>query len=316
MTLLPAIEAYVELKRSLGAVFSTDARILRSFGRSLGDVPLDAISAESCRSFCRGQGPPTRFWERKHTTLRGFCRYLVSRGHLRASPLPEPGPRIRVSFQPYIYSHDELQRLLDATAILDPRDSAWKPRTYRTLLLLLYGAGLRAGEALRLRCCDVDLDDRVLAIWDTKFFKSRLVPIGGGLGRMLEAYHSERARLPMSAGGRSVFFATEAGTAISLGKLETAFVQLREHAGIRRPPTDRWQPRLHDLRHAFAVHRLIAWYREGADVQARLPLLATYLGHVNVSGTRVYLTMTPDLLAEASRRFENYASMEKEKHHD
>jgi len=155
MTLLPAIDAYVELKRSLGAVFSTDSRILRSFGRSLGDAPLGAISAESCRSFCRGDGPPTRFWGRKHTTLRGFCRYLVSRGHLRASPLPEPGPRIRASFQPYIYSHDELQRLLDATVILDPRDSAWKPRTYRTLLLLLYGAGLRAGEALRLRCCDV-----------------------------------------------------------------------------------------------------------------------------------------------------------------
>jgi site-specific recombinase XerD len=154
----------------------------------------------------------------------------------------------------------------------------------------------------------VDLAARLLAIWDTKFFKSRLVPIGDELSQALDAYRQVRQRLPLTAETRSVFFCTSMGLAISLAKLEKVFVRLREHVGIRRPATDRWQPRLHDLRGTFAVHRLIAWYRAGADVQACLPLLATYLGHINLSGTQTYLTMTPELLAEASRRFERYAA--------
>jgi site-specific recombinase XerD len=154
----------------------------------------------------------------------------------------------------------------------------------------------------------VDLADRVLAVWDTKFFKSRLVPIGCDLGKALKVYQTARQQLPLPDEARSAFFCTRTGHAISLAALEGVFVLLREHAGIRRPAADRWQPRLHDLRHSFAVHRLIAWYREGADVQACLPLLATYLGHINLAGTQTYLTMTPELLAEASRRFERYAS--------
>jgi len=316
MTLLAAIEAYLTLKHALGAVFSVDARILRSFGRTLGDIPVGTISPEQCRAFCRGSGPPTRFWPRKHEALRGFFRYLVGRGHLVMSPLPEPAPRIRSTFRPYVYSHDELRRLLDGTATLVSKRSVLQPPTLRILLLLLYGAGLRAGEALRLRCCDVDLSQRVLSIWDTKFFKSRLVPVGASLCEALAHYRKERLRLPLPEGDRSPFFATPAGKAIRLGRLEAAFARLREQAGVRRPQTERWQPRLHDLRATFAVHRLIAWYRDGADVQARLPFLATYLGHVNLSGTQNYLTMTPELLDQASLRFERYASPAKETDHD
>jgi integrase/recombinase XerD len=316
MTLLPAIEAYIRLKRSLGAVFSSDARILQSFGRRLGDIPLHTISSETCHAFCRGPGPPTRFWERKSVTLHGFFTYLVGRGHLTASPLCEPHPRVRRTFQPYIFSLVELQRLLDATTTLASNRCPLNPLTFRSLLLVLYGAGLRPGEALRLRCCDVDLPNRLLAIWDTKFFKSRLVPIGTQLTHHLKLYRYERKSLPLPDGDRSAFFATPTGTPIPLGKLERVFSRLRRQAGLRRPATERWQPRLHDLRHAFAVHRLIAWYRAGANVQAMLPLLATYLGHLNVSGTQAYLTMTPELLAEASHRFEGYASVTKEDTHE
>ncbi len=316
MTLNEAVDSYVALKRSMGAVFSAETRILRSFARALGDIPLDTVDAEATHAFCRGTGPPTRWWERKHQALRGFFTYLVNRGHLSASPLPERGPRIPHSFEPYIYSRDELQRLLDATAILEDSCLPLQDTTFRTLLLTLYGAGLRPSESLRLRCCDVDLDKRVLVIWDTKFFKSRLVPIGTALSTALDTYHKARLHLPMSAGTRSAFFASHTGKAIKLGKLENVFVRLREHAGVQRPPEARWQPRLHDMRHSFAVHRLIAWYREGADVQACLPLLSTYLGHVNVSGTQAYLTMTPELLAEASKRFEFYAAIGEEEKHD
>lgn len=315
MTLTEAVESYLSLKRSLGAVFSADARILRSFVRALGDPPLESIHRETCQAFCRGTGPPTRFWERKHYTLRGFFDYLVGRGHLPRSPLPDAGPQIPRSFQAYIYSHDELRQILDATSILET--NRWKEQalTFRTILLVLYGAGLRPGEALRLRCCDVDLGARLLAIWDTKFFQSRLVPVGADLCKTLGSYRTVRQQLPLLDEMRSSFFCTSTGHAISLAKLEKVFVRLREHAGIRRPATDRWQPRLHDIRHAFAVARLIAWYREGADVQACLPLLATYLGHINLSGTQTYLTMTPELLGEASLRFERYVALPREDDH-
>lgn len=315
MTLRAAVEAYVTLKQTLGAVFSVDARILRSFARTVGDVPLDTLSAVACQAFCRGPGPPTRFSTRKHESLRGFFRYLVGRAHLRASPLPEPAPQAPSFFRPYIYSPDELRRLLDATATRAGRRALVPPETVRTLLLLLYGAGLRAGEALRLRRCDVDLRDRVLVIRETKFFQSRLVPIGTRLGAALARYATWREGLPLSAGGRSPFFATRTGQAVPLARLERAFVRLRQQAGVRRPAGDRWQPRLHDLRATFAVHRLLAWYREGVDLQRHLPLLATYLGHATVAGTQHYLTLTPELLAEASRRFQRYASPAAEEPH-
>jgi len=149
----------------------------------------------------------------------------------------------------------------------------------------------------------------VLTIWDTKFFKSRLVPVGSDLAKALLAYANAQQGLSMFTGSSFVFFASRKGTAISLATLEKAFARLREHVGISRPKDARWQPRLHDMRHTFAVHRLIAWYREGADVQSCLPLLATYLGHRNISGTQPYLTMTPALLAAASQRFAGYAAL-------
>jgi integrase/recombinase XerD len=242
-------------------------------------------------------------------TLRGFFTYLTARGHLAVSPLPEPGPRAVRTFQPYIYTHAELRRLLDATAILATPRWPLRELTFRTLLLTLYGAGLRAGEALRLRNGDVDLDARVLAIWDTKFFKSRLVPIGTDLGIALTTFRAQRFGPVHATGDAMPFFPSRTGAALSLACLERTFVRLRMHAGIHRPESDRWQPRLHDLRHTFALDRIIAWYREGADVQAGLPLLATYLGHVNVTGTQPYLTMTPALLAAASQRFAGYAAL-------
>jgi integrase/recombinase XerD len=315
MTLTSAIDGYLTLKRSLGAGLQTQESMLRAFGRAVGDIPLDAIAAEACASFCRGTGAPTRGWENKHQTLRGFFTYLVSRGYLAVSPLQEPGPRAARSFQPYIYSHEELQRLLQATGTLTSTRFPGQPLTYRTLLLVLYGGGLRASEGLRLRCCDVDLCERLLSIWDTKFFKSRVVPIGEDLCRALGTYRQARESLPKPAGARSAFFAARSGDAVSRQQLEKVFRRLRQHAGIRRPATERWQPRLHDLRHTMAVHRVIAWYREGVDVEARLPLLAAYLGHVNVSGTQIYLTMTPELLAEAAWRFERYAAVGKEHTH-
>jgi integrase/recombinase XerD len=306
MTLSSAVTTYVALKQALGAVFSVDARILAAFVRVVGDVPVTTITPEMCTAFCRGQGPPTRFWSRKHEALRGLFRYLVGRGHVHQSPLSEPGPRIASTFQRYIYTHDDIAQLLAAAARPVHPATLMQPQTLRLLVLVLYATGLRAGEALRLRGCDVDLRERLLAVWDSKFFKSRMVPIGTDLCRALAQYRTDRLRFPRADSEHSVFFATRRGGAISIGRFEHAFTRLLQqtHVGQGFPGH---RPRPHDLRATFAVHRLIAWYRAGVDVQARLPALATYLGHVNVSATSVYLTMTPELLLEASRRFERYA---------
>ena len=316
MTLTEAIDAYITLKRSLGAVFSADTRILRSFARALGDIAVHDIDPKATREFCRGKGAPTRWWERKDETLRGFFAWLVNRRHLAACPLPAHRPRVPRSFQPYIYSRDELQRLLDATPVLKDSRFPLRETTFRTLLLVLYGAGLRPGEGLRLRCRDVDLHERVLTINDTKFFRSRLVPIGTGLTEALSAYSRKRRHLPMPAAACSAFFASPTGTPISRAQLERAFSRMRAHAAVHGPPGARHQPRLHDARHTFAIHRLVAWYREGADVQTCLPLLATYLGHVNLSGTQAYLPMTPELLDEASKRFARYACVDEQENDD
>lgn len=180
----------------------------------------------------------------------------------------------------------------------------------RAMLLLLYGAGLRRSEVLNLSVADVDLRNGLLTIRDSKFFKSRLVPIGLHLKEVLSEYTRWRTTTHPSAVAVSHFFVNRLGTAIRRWTLEDAFERLRQHAGVRRSDGGRYQPRLHDLRHTFAVHRLTAWYRQGADVQRLVYHLSVYLGHSSLRNTQVYLTMTPELLQQAGTFFERYARQE------
>jgi integrase len=173
-------------------------------------------------------------------------------------------------------------------------------------VLLLYGAGLRRGEARRLKVEDVDLHRSLLHIKETKFFKTRIVPISACLSEVLMAFvakhHGRRSR-----DGEDLLFSQKDGTPLNDAVVTEAFRRLRTLAGIKRDGGARNQPRLHDLRHSAAVHRVTSWYRSGVDVNDLLPKLATYLGHKNLAGTQRYLTMTDELLAEASRRFETFA---------
>ena len=178
--------------------------------------------------------------------------------------------------------------------------------TFRTLLLLLYGAGLRVSEALSLNLRDVGLQEAVLVIRDTKFFKTRLVPLGRELNDVITEYAKQRKKAKHSQSGDAPFFVTRLGARVPLYLLQRGFRRLRTQAGVRREDGARYQPRLHDLRHAAAVHRLTAWYREGKNVQRLLPLLSTYLGHVDIVSTQLYLTVTPEVLHEANKRFAKY----------
>jgi integrase/recombinase XerD len=196
--------------------------------------------------------------------------------------------------------------LVDAVVANDHPCSSIDPDTYRTLLLVLYGAALRISEALALTLADVDLSAGILQIRETKFYKTRLVPIGVDLTQILDRYVQKRRR--EHAKLDSPLFHARRGGAVTRQAAEITFKRLRRRASVlRNDGCIRHQPRLHDLRHSFAVHRLVSWYRSGADVQCLLPQLSTYLGHGSIAATQRYLTLTPELLREASVRFERYA---------
>jgi site-specific recombinase XerD len=229
----------------------------------------------------------------------------MARGYAASSPLPKIIPK-PPHFVPYIFSHDELQRLLDATSCCETRRCKLQPYTCRMLILLLYGTGMRISEALSLRLTNVDLTADVLTIHESKFYRTRLVPMSPALSSTVREYVARRAKEHATQLDGALFL-TRTGTPVARHTAENVFSRLRVRAGVLHQDGSRYQPRLHDLRHAFAVHRLVSWYRQGADVQRLLPQLATYLGHVHIAATQRYLTLTPELLHEASQRFERYA---------
>lgn len=308
MKLINVINAYIELQRSVGLRSETAKRTLRQFWRQMGDIQIEEVQAHQVLAFLQGSGPPSSAWRTKYRLLSGLYRFAISRGHVEESPLPQGLPRLPPQQTPYIYSTEELHRLLDATAGLDSIYSRQQAPMFRTLILLLYGSGMRISEALGLTMRDVDLVRRVITVRNAKFYKTRLVPIGPKLALELTAHADRRRRLPMPAGEDSSFFTSRTGAAWTYQRVITLFQRVRRTACIECPPNELRPPRLHDLRHTAAVHRVLSWYRSGQDVQRLLPRLATYLGLVEISSTQRYLQMTPELLQEASQRFARYAN--------
>jgi integrase/recombinase XerD len=307
MKIAEVISLYVSHKRALGQRFRSEEAVLLSFRKAVGNRPIMTIEEEAVLSFLNGTGPVTGYWVKKYHVLSGLYRYALARGLVKVSPLPRAIPKPTVpAFVPYIYSHEELKGLLDAVPAACSIRVPIEEDVLRTLLLLLYGAGLRIGEALALTLGEVDLSQACLFIRETKFFKSRLVPLGVDLTGFLSKYVHRRHK-PYNAPTDAPLFCFRDGSPLSQSAARSAFRRLRSRAGVLREGGARRQPRLHDLRHTAAVHRLIAWYRSGADLQELLPKLSTYLGHVDLSATQRYLTLTPELLHQASFRFEHYA---------
>lgn len=304
------IEVYLAARRGQGVQIRTGARALRQFARETGDQPLHDVTPQAVVTFLCGHGVLSAAWTTKFRLLTGLYRFALARGYVLASPMPELKPKLPPPQTPYVYSHDELQRLLDATATVRSAFSRLRAMTYRTLLLVLYGAGLRISEALALTVADVNLAERVLTVRNTKFYKTRLVPIGPQLAATLTTYYDQRSRLPMPKGHDSAFLCSRSGCRLTYQSVVTLFQRVRSAACIHCPPGEPRPPRLHDLRHTAAVHRVLAWYRSGKDVQQLLPHLATYLGHVSIASTQRYLRMTPELMQEASSRFAAYAQHE------
>ena len=310
MTALEVVEAYLAARRALGVLLDRQGRFLRQFVRETGNTPLSDVTPTAVASFLRGRSMPTATWRAKRAALAGLYRYAISRGFAVASPLPEHPPKLAPPQTPYVYSSAELQRLLDATAVLNHPASRLQSMTYRMLLLLLYGSGLRVGEAIALRLSDIDLAQCLITVCNTKFYKTRLVPVGPRLSQQMAAYLDCRRLLAIPEGEMSAFLCSRTGHSLHYTQVIKTFQRIRSAAGIVTPTGECRPPRLHDLRHSAAVHRVLAWYKAGKDVQRLLPSLATYLGHADIRSTQQYLQMTPELLQEASRRFARYAGQE------
>ncbi len=310
MTLREAVDRYVAWQRGHGAKFRSSSQTLDSFCRQLGEGrDCDAVGEDEIRRFLAGKGTLTRTRSVKYGTLAGFYRFALSRGHVSRIPMPprEAEPRPPEPAPSFIFTREELQRLFKAAGAGRRRCPKLDAETFRTFLLLLYGAGLRSGEARRLTVADVDPDSAVLAVNDTKFYKSRLVPVGADLAGVLRRYAAIRAQRPLREGTASAFLACRDGSPLNKAIVRHAFHATLRAAGIGKSKPGCRAPCLHSLRHSFATHRLTSWYREAADVQRLLPALSTYLGHGNVAATQVYISMTPELLDEAGRRFESYS---------
>jgi integrase/recombinase XerD len=307
MTLSRLIADYLLYRRALGRRLVRDGVVLRSFCRSVGRLPLAHLRSDSVRVFLLTGAVGHETIARRHRALAGFYRYVQGRHGALLPALPRLPAGPPSSFVPYIYSREELRRLLHATTTACQHTLALvDAETLRALVLLLYGAGLRLGEALALNVADVDLNQAVLIVRQTKFYKTRLVPLSRDLTDVLIGFRSWRDRQPPSD-PRAPFFCLRDGNRAHHKIVERTFRLLCVIAGVSRGGGPRRQPRLHDLRHTAAVHRLIEWYQTGSDLQQLLPRLATYLGHRNLSATQRYLTLTPPLLREASVRFQHYA---------
>jgi integrase/recombinase XerD len=307
MTVGDAITKYIAHQRYLGKRFRSEGAILTAFRKSIGNMPLCDICPAIITKFLDREGPSDETVRKKRRTLERFFRFAVARHLLKASPMPQYMRKLRPSsFTPYIYSDAELKGLLKAVPLACGRRSHIDGDTLHAFLLLLYGAGLRRSEALHLKLSDFDGPQSLIHVHATKFFKSRIVPMGADVKAVIQAHLAKRCkRGPIDLD--SLLFCKRNGEPVTGSAVAAAFRRLRTIAGIRRDGGSRRQPRLHDLRHSAAVHRVIAWYRQGADMNDLLPKLATYLGHNSLSGTQRYLTMTQELLAEASLRFEAFA---------
>ena len=233
MNLGELVTHYIAFRRTLGARYGSQAGLLQSFCRVVGPLmPIANIDTEVVATFLNGSGSVTSAWFKKYEALNGFFRFAISRGHLAAAPLPKVIPKPPAPFVPYIYTSHEIRRLLDAIpSSLDCR-AFIQPDTLRAILLLLYGAGLRVSEALALSVADVDLPNAIVTVRESKFFKSRLVPVGPQLAGVLTKYARWRAATHSEHDKESQFFLSKRGTAICRQAMEKTFRRLRDRAEI------------------------------------------------------------------------------------
>lgn len=310
------IETYLTHKRALGRKFHTEERALRLLDRYLVDhrlVQLASITPQTIEDFLASR-PRARARSYNHLlgVIRCLFQWLVVQDRLAESPVRAQPRRTTGQQRPFLFDASLAQRLLDlAAALPDQPKGPNRGATYYLIFAMMYALGLRVGEVTRLFHRDVDLERQLLVIRATKFAKDRLVPFGPRLGRRLADYLIHKQRHAGTIGPDDPLFSFNAGRPIHPGTITQTFHHLVSQHHFPVPPGAS-TPRLHCLRHSFAVGTLLRWYRAGIDPGQRLIHLSTFLGHADPVSTAWYLTITDELLTEANRRFEKLVPIVKE----
>lgn len=302
ISLRKAVHEYLTMRRSLGFKLRDMGYNLRHFVSFMEQRRASIITTKLALHWAKQpQNVQPAQWAARLSFVRSFARHWSATEPRTEIPPLGLLPHRYKRTTPYIYSDEEIRRLLNAAKNLPPPTDL-RRWTYHGLFGLMAVTGLRISEALALNRDDVDLKQGLLTIRLTKFSKSRLVPIHPSTVKTLQQYAHQRDCLhPRPPSPR--FFISNRGTPLTDCMARWTFVKLSRQIGLRKI-SDSFGPRLHDLRHRFAVTTLLNWYRRGVDVEQRLPLLSTYLGHAHVTDTYWYLSAIPELLALTRDRLE------------
>lgn len=301
-TLHDHLTEYIAARRALGTRLEEPAQTLRQFVKFLARKKARFITIKLALEWSQqSQDVQRATWARKLSMVRQFARWMsVIEPRHQVPPRRLLDVRHRRS-KPHIYSDDEIARLMAEAAGLKS-STGMKALNLETLIGLLAATGLRPGEAAALEIHDVDLQAEVLVIRESKFGKSRQVPIHPSTVAALKRYARQRDQILLNPGS-SFFFVSDRGTALDLGAVRRWFCKISRACGLRRNPGGHRcgrGPRLQDLRHTFATKRLVEWYRAGSNVALQMPKLATYLGHSSVGCTYWYIEAVPELLELAT----------------
>lgn len=301
----PSIDAYLRLKAALGRQYAAERTIFRALDTFLTTIDGD-LTSETFAAWNATLGRLTsgvrRNWLR---VVRNLCLYRRRTMPDAFVPDPTGFPKPHVALRPYIFTREEIFRLLQAAGQLNATArSPLRPETFKLAIVLLYTSGLRRGELVRLTIGDYDPRDQTVLIRASKFHKSRLLPLSSDAQHELEAYLLARRQrgFPMAPDSALIWNRSRRGGRPYTGEaLRCEIDALFRAVDIRTPTGTR--PRIHDLRHTFAVHALLRWYDRGVDPQAKLPFLSTYMGHVSPVSTAYYLPFVSALAEAANLRF-------------
>jgi integrase/recombinase XerD len=305
----PTLTRFLALKRALGRRYAVEQCVLESLDAFLTTQDSD-LTADTFVRWCRTRehlsSGVRRNWMR---IVRNLCLYRRRTEPTCFVPDPSLFPALHQPLQPHIFAEGEIVRLLREAGKLERSpDSPLRPELFRLAITLLYTTGLRRGELLRMTTGDCDSREQTLLVRESKFHKSRLVPVSqdaaAELGRYLQARRAHR--LPVSAETPLIWNRRAGGKAYTGVGFGRVFRELFEKAQIHK--LNGHLPRIHDFRHTYACHALLRWYRRREDVQAKLPILAIYMGHVSIASTQYYLQFIEPLATEASERFARHCA--------